>query len=100
MRQLGGAFGVAIVGAAFAATGSYASPTEFSHGFVTAFAVAAGLALAAASAGTILPGRRGQASPAMSQEPGTPAGAAVPSPSAQRTADQERVSVVLRQDGR
>ena len=45
MRQLGGAFGVAVLGAAFAATGSYATPAAFSHGFTTAFAVAAGLAL-------------------------------------------------------
>jgi hypothetical protein len=80
MRQLGGAFGVAVLGAAFAATGSYASPGTFSHGFTTAFAAAAGLALAGAAAGTILPGLRGRASPATSPEPvgqtgvaGTPA---------------------------
>jgi EmrB/QacA subfamily drug resistance transporter len=72
MRQLGGAFGVAIVGAAFAATGSYASPAAFSRGFTTAFSVAAGLALAGAAAGTVLPGlrgARGSASPAASDEP-------------------------------
>ena len=72
MRQLGGAFGVAIVGAAFAATGSYASPAAFSRGFTTAFGVAAGLALAGAAAGTILPGLRGvrgSAAPAISDEP-------------------------------
>jgi EmrB/QacA subfamily drug resistance transporter len=80
MRQLGGAFGVAIVGAAFAATGSYASPGAFSRGFTTAFAVAAGLALAGAATGTILPGLRGRTSPAATQQPGTPAGAA-PTPS-------------------
>jgi EmrB/QacA subfamily drug resistance transporter len=57
MRQLGGAFGVAVVGAAFAATGSYATPAAFSHGFVTAFGVAAGVTLAGTAAGTILPGR-------------------------------------------
>jgi EmrB/QacA subfamily drug resistance transporter len=62
MRQLGGAFGVAVVGAVFAATGSYATPAAFSHGFVIAFCVAAGIALAGTAAGTILPGRwiRGQ----------------------------------------
>jgi EmrB/QacA subfamily drug resistance transporter len=64
MRQLGGAFGVAILSAAFAATGSYASPSAFSRGFTTAFGVAAGLALAGAAAGTILPGLRGRTSPA------------------------------------
>jgi EmrB/QacA subfamily drug resistance transporter len=57
MRQLGGAFGVAVLGAAFAATGDYATPAAFSTGFTTAFAVAAGLALAGAAAGTILTGR-------------------------------------------
>lgn len=57
MRQLGGAFGVAVVGAAFAATGSYATPAAFSHGFVTAFGVAAGITLAGTAAGAILPGR-------------------------------------------
>ena len=31
MRQLGGAFGVAVLGAAFAATGGYATPAAFSH---------------------------------------------------------------------
>ena len=61
MRQLGGAFGVAILGAVFAATGSYASPGAFSRGFGAAFWVAAGLALAGSAAGTLLPGRRGRA---------------------------------------
>jgi hypothetical protein len=57
MRQLGGAFGVAVLGAVFAATGGYSTPAAFSRGFAAAFAVAAGLALAGAAAGTILPGR-------------------------------------------
>jgi EmrB/QacA subfamily drug resistance transporter len=57
MRQLGGAFGVAVLGTVFAAAGSYATPAAFSRGFAAAFAVAAGLALAGAAAGTILPGR-------------------------------------------
>jgi hypothetical protein len=55
MRQLGGAFGVAILGAAFAATGGYATPAAFSNGFTTAFAVAAGFALAGTAAGAFLP---------------------------------------------
>lgn len=70
MRQLGGAFGVAVLGTAFAATGSYATPGAFSHGFVTACGVAAGLALAGALAGTILPTLRSRPSPAASPEPG------------------------------
>jgi hypothetical protein len=70
MRQLGGAFGVAVLGAAFAATGGYATPAAFSHGFTTAFAVAAGLALTGTAAGTILTGRGNRPSPAVSGEPG------------------------------
>jgi EmrB/QacA subfamily drug resistance transporter len=54
MRQLGGAFGVAVLSAAFAASGGYAT---FSHGFTTAFAVATGLALIGAVVGVILTGR-------------------------------------------
>jgi predicted MFS family arabinose efflux permease len=69
-RQLGGAFGVAVLGAAFAATGGYASPVAFSHGFTTAFAVASGLALAGTAAGAILPGRRNRPSSTAPPEPG------------------------------
>jgi EmrB/QacA subfamily drug resistance transporter len=83
MRQLGGAFGVAILAAAFAATGSYASPAAFSRGFSTAFLVAAGLALAGVAAGSILPGLRDRPSPAVAQEPGPPPVAA-PTTSAAR----------------
>lgn len=64
MRQLGGAFGVALLGAAFAVTGSYATPAAFSHGFTTAFAVAAALALTGAAAGAILAGRETTRHPA------------------------------------
>jgi EmrB/QacA subfamily drug resistance transporter len=83
MRQLGGAFGVAILGAVFAATGGYASPAAFSRGFTTAFWVAAGLALAGAASGIFLPGLRGRVSPAAAEEPGTPSGAA-PAPATAR----------------
>jgi EmrB/QacA subfamily drug resistance transporter len=58
MRQLGGAFGVAITGAAFTATGGYFPRQAFSDGFATAFAVAAGTALAGVLAATLLPGRK------------------------------------------
>ncbi|HET9968680.1 MAG TPA: MFS transporter [Streptosporangiaceae bacterium] len=70
MRQLGGAFGVAVLGTVFAATGGYASPAAFSHGFTAAFAVAAGLALAGTAAGTILPGRPNRPSPTAPPGPG------------------------------
>jgi len=71
MRQLGGAFGVAVLGAAFAATGGYATPADFSRGFGTALAVATGLALAGTVAGTVLTGRKNRPSPAPSPAPGS-----------------------------
>jgi predicted MFS family arabinose efflux permease len=76
MRQLGGAFGVAVLGVAFAATGSYATPGAFSHGFAAAYGAAAGLALAAAVAGTVLPALRRRSSPSAPAAPATPSGAA------------------------
>jgi MFS family permease len=51
LRFLGGAFGVAILVAAFAATGSLASPAACSVGFAAAMGVAAALSSAAAIAG-------------------------------------------------
>jgi EmrB/QacA subfamily drug resistance transporter len=57
MRQLGGVVGIALGVAAFAGAGSYASPTQFSDGFVAAMAVASGLSLLAALAGATLPAR-------------------------------------------
>jgi EmrB/QacA subfamily drug resistance transporter len=68
MRQLGGAFGVAILAAAFAATGSYASPRAFSNGFATAFGVAAVIAIAGALAGTLLPAHKPQQAPSAPAE--------------------------------
>jgi len=59
MRQLGGAFGVAIGAAVFATAGGY-SAAAFSAGFAPAIAAAAGLALAGALAGLALPGRPSQ----------------------------------------
>ena len=76
MRQLGGAFGVAVLAAAFAATGSYASPAAFSNGFTTAFAVAAGIALAGAVTAAALPGRTHPQGPSQPQEPSTSSSAA------------------------
>jgi EmrB/QacA subfamily drug resistance transporter len=57
-RQLGGAFGVAVVVAVFAGAGSYSSAQAFSDGFVAATAACAALSLTGAVAGTALPGRR------------------------------------------
>ena len=67
MRQLGGAFGVAILAAVFAAAGSYASPAAFSNGFALAIFAAGGLALAAALAALALASRRNPA-PAVAAE--------------------------------
>ncbi len=58
MRQLGGAFGLAIGVAVFTGAGSYASPDAFTDGFGPALAVAASLSLAGAVAGLSL--RRGR----------------------------------------
>jgi EmrB/QacA subfamily drug resistance transporter len=63
MRQLGGAFGVAVLAAVFAASGSYASPAAFSHGFSAALGAAAGIAFAGAVAGLLLPGRAARRRP-------------------------------------
>ena len=57
-RFLGGVFGIALVGAAFAALGGVGSPQAFSRGFAWAITVSATLSLAAAAVALALPGRR------------------------------------------
>ncbi|GHO61775.1 MFS transporter [Ktedonobacter sp. SOSP1-52] len=57
-RQLGGAFGVAILAAVFAATGSLGTAGAFSSGFASALFVAAVLSLLGAIAGLVLPGKQ------------------------------------------
>jgi MFS family permease len=52
MRQLGGAFGVAVLVAVFAAAGSYVSAHGFTNGFTAAIAAAAGLSFAGAWSGS------------------------------------------------
>jgi MFS family permease len=56
-RQLGGAFGVAILAAVFAANGSYAGPEAFRAGVGPAVGVAAGLSALGAIAATFVRGR-------------------------------------------
>ena len=51
LRQLGGAVGVAVLGAVFAGAGGYGSAAEFSAGFGPAIGVAAALSLCGALAG-------------------------------------------------
>jgi EmrB/QacA subfamily drug resistance transporter len=58
IRQLGGAFGVAVQVAVFAAAGSYASTHTFIAGVAPALGACAVLALLGATAGTALPARR------------------------------------------
>ncbi len=57
-RQLGGAFGVAILAAVFAGAGSFGSARAFSSGFASAIGVAATLSLLGSLAGLVLPGRQ------------------------------------------
>ena len=77
LRQLGGAFGVAALVAVFAAVGNYASARAFSDGFAPAIGAAAGLSLAGAIAGLVLPRRRPVAESVLAERP--PVGA-VPTP--------------------
>lgn len=58
IRQLGGAFGVAILAAVFARAGSYRTAQTFSQGFTAAMSVSAALSLLGACAGLVLPNRR------------------------------------------
>ncbi|WP_095202342.1 DHA2 family efflux MFS transporter permease subunit [Mesorhizobium carmichaelinearum] len=58
IRQLGGAFGVALTVAAFGRAGSHATPMAFSQGFAFASGVSAMLSLAGAGAGLFLAGMR------------------------------------------
>jgi MFS family permease len=68
MRQLGGAFGVAILAAVFARAGGYASPDTFTDGFVAALGASAALSLLGALAGLVLPGRERVVLPAAASE--------------------------------
>jgi EmrB/QacA subfamily drug resistance transporter len=58
MRQVGGAFGIAIASAVFAAVGSFASPAAVSHGARAALFVAAAIAAVGALAGSGLRAKR------------------------------------------
>jgi EmrB/QacA subfamily drug resistance transporter len=61
LRQLGGAFGVAVLVAVFAAAGGYASPQQFSDGFAAALGACAGLSVFGALTALAQPARRGAA---------------------------------------
>ncbi|MFJ6392518.1 MFS transporter [Streptomyces sp. NPDC091972] len=57
VRQLGGALGIAVLAAVFAAHGSDRSPEQFADGFSAAILTSAVLAFAGAAAGILTPGR-------------------------------------------
>jgi EmrB/QacA subfamily drug resistance transporter len=69
MRQLGGAFGVAILVAVFAGTGSYASAQAFTNGFAPALGVSAVLSFSGAIAVLALPTRRSKATQPARRQP-------------------------------
>ncbi|MFQ6326512.1 MFS transporter [Nocardia sp. CWNU-33] len=56
LRQLGGAFGIAVPAAVFAAAGGFGSVQAFSDGFAAAIGTAALLSLAGAVIGLLIPG--------------------------------------------
>lgn len=58
MRQLGGAFGLAILVVGFTAAGGYSSSETFTDGFTVALLAGAGLALAGVLAGCVIPRKR------------------------------------------
>jgi EmrB/QacA subfamily drug resistance transporter len=80
LRQLGGTFGIAILAAVLAGSGSYASAQTFNDGFVPAITVAAVLSLAAAIAGLWTPGRPGPRPGPGGSAPGVPAPATAQAP--------------------
>ena len=72
MRQLGGAFGVAITVAVFTGAGGYASPLAFANGFRPAIAVAAGFSALGALCALAMSGRPDVATPEPAPEPWQP----------------------------
>jgi MFS family permease len=83
MRQVGGAFGIAIASAVFAAAGSFASPPAVSHGVRAALLVTAAISAAGALAGAGLRATRAAvilpaSAPRITAEATTPAEAATP----------------------
>ena len=64
MRQIGGAFGIAIASAVFAAAGSFASPASVSHGTRAALLVAAAISGVGALTGAALGATRAAGLPA------------------------------------
>jgi EmrB/QacA subfamily drug resistance transporter len=98
LRQLGGAFGVALAVAAFAGRGSYASAQAFSNGFGPALGICAALALAGAIAGLLAPAQPALGQPAVAavgsvpatgRGPGAPGQVISPEPASGKAANGE-----------
>ena len=64
IRELGGVFGIAVLGAVFAARGGYTSGAAFVSGLSAAVWVGAAAVAVAAAAALLLPGRRTAPAPA------------------------------------
>ncbi|WP_406303453.1 DHA2 family efflux MFS transporter permease subunit [Streptomyces sp. NBC_00885] len=58
LREVGGALGIAVLGAVFAAQGSYESPQAFTDGTAPALWIGAGAVAVAALVALLIPGRR------------------------------------------
>jgi hypothetical protein len=69
VRQVGGALGIAILAAVFAAHGSDRSALSFTDGFSAAMTAAAVMAFAGAASGLLAPGRRAPAAPTSAPAP-------------------------------
>lgn len=57
-RELGGVFGIAVLGAIFSAKGGYSSGQSYVNGLVPAIAVGAAVVVLGAVAAALVPGRR------------------------------------------
>ncbi|MGV9312628.1 DHA2 family efflux MFS transporter permease subunit [Streptomyces sp. NPDC003691] len=73
LREVGGALGIAVLGAVFAARGGYGSPRMFVDGIVPALWIGAGVVAVAAATALLIPGGRGAAAPVPKTEAETEA---------------------------
>jgi hypothetical protein len=78
IRELGGVFGIAVLGAVFSARGGYASGPAFVSGLAPAVWVGAAAVAAAAAAALFLPRLRRTPAGDLVAEPAQPAGPAQP----------------------
>jgi hypothetical protein len=69
VRELGGVFGVAVLGSIFSNQGGYGAPQTFVDGLVPAVAVGAAVVALGAALALLIPGRRTASEPAVQAEP-------------------------------